>query len=283
VKAHPGSQTTPIVVADLSAQYRTKGRVGGYALRGVSFEVQAGEVLGILGESGGGKSTLARILAGELSRKGAGGYDIRISGGDAYVNGVALRTMSQVKRNRLTFHTAYLAQDANDRLERTATVAELVQQPIYSRDKRFDRQAAQNRALTVLDAVGLPLAVMEKYPYELSDGQRQRVAFARSLVLGPNVLIADEPTAGIDATVRDTVLQVIAQLRQDPKFAALIVTHDVAVLRQLGAKVAVLHDGVIVGYGGIDEVFREPDHPYVAKLARALGLPGLDSNQEPIG
>jgi ABC-type dipeptide/oligopeptide/nickel transport system ATPase component len=97
------------------------------------------------------------------------------------------------------------------------------------------------------------------------------------------VLIADEPTAGIDATVRDTVLQVIAQLRQDPKFAALIVTHDVAVLRQLGAKVAVLHDGVIVGYGGIDEVFREPDHPYVAKLARALGLPGLDSNQEPIG
>ncbi|WP_344778404.1 ATP-binding cassette domain-containing protein [Gryllotalpicola kribbensis] len=240
-------------------------------------------MLGILGESGGGKSTLARILAGELARKGAGGYDIRISGGDAYVNGVALRTISQGKRNRLTFHTAYLAQDANDRLERTETVAELLQQPIFARDKRFDAEAAQTRALTVLDAVGLPLAVMEKYPYELSDGQRQRVALARSLVLGPNVLIADEPTAGIDVTVRDTVVRVIEKLREDPQFAALVVTHDLSVLRQLGAQVAIMHDGVIVGYGDIDSVFREPDHPYVAKLARALGLPGLDSNQEPIG
>jgi len=271
VKAHPGSETAPIVVQDLSAQYRTKGRVGGYALRGVTFEVRAGGVLGVLGESGGGKSTLARILAGELARKGPGGYDIRISGGDAYVNGVALRTMSQGKRNRLTFHTAYLPQDANDRLERTSTVAELVQQPIYARDKRFDPDAAQTRALTVLDAVGLPFAVMEKYPYQLSDGQRQRVAFARSLVLGPNVLIADEPTAGIDVTVRDTVLQVITRLRQDPEFAALVVTHDLAVLRQLGATVAVMHDGVIVGYGEIDEVFRRPDHPYVARLGKALG------------
>jgi len=272
VKSQLGSAPTPIVVRDLAAQYRTKGRVGGYALRGVDFEVQAGAVLGVLGESGGGKSTLARILAGELTRKGAGGYDIRISGGDAHVGGVALRTISQGKRNRLTFHTAYLPQDANDRLERTSTVAELIQQPIFARDKRFDPDAAQSRALAVLDAVGLPLAVMDKYPYELSDGQRQRVAFARSLVLGPNVLIADEPTAGIDVTVRDTVVRVITQLRQDPRFAALVVTHDVAVLRQLGAKVAVLHDGVIVAYGEIDEVFRAPEHPYVVKLARALEL-----------
>jgi ABC-type glutathione transport system ATPase component len=271
VKAHPGSDAHPIVVHDLSAQYRTSGRVGGYALRGVSFEVRAGEVLGILGESGGGKSTLARILAGELTRKGPGGYDIRISGGDAYVNGVALRTISQAKRNRLTFHTAYLSQDANDRLDRTSPVADLVQQPIYARDKRFDAEAARVRALTVLDAVGLPLAVLEKYPYELSDGQRQRVAIARALVLGPNVMIADEPTAGIDVTVRDTVVQVITRLRQDPGFAGLVVTHDLAVLRQLGAKVAIVHDGVIVGYGEIDEVFAQPDHPYVARLAKALG------------
>lgn len=257
---------------DLAATYRTSGRPGASALRGVSFDVKAGEVLGVLGESGGGKTTLARILAGELTRKGPGGYDIRISGGDAHVNGIALRTLSRRKRNRLTFHTAYLAQDANDGLERTSTVSELIEQPIYARDKRFDRDAARNRALSVLDSVGLPLAVLEKYPYELSDGQRQRVAIAVSLVLGPNVLIADEPTAGIDVTVRDTVVQVITELRQDPEFAALIVTHDVAVLRQLGATVAVLHDGVIVGYGQLDEVFADPGHPYVARLAKALEL-----------
>ncbi|HEY0247711.1 MAG TPA: ATP-binding cassette domain-containing protein [Gryllotalpicola sp.] len=268
----PTPAKTPIAVRDLSAQYRAAGRSGVHALRGVSFEVRGGQLLGILGESGSGKTTLARVLAGELERKGPGGYDIRITGGDAFVNGIALRSLSPRKRNRLTFHTAYLAQDANERLERVSTVSELIEQPIYARDKRFSREAAQTRALTVLDAVGLPLAVLEKYPYELSDGQRQRVAIARALVLGPNVLIADEPTAGIDVTVRDTVVRVIAQLRQDPAFAAVVITHDLAVLRQLRATVAVLHDGVIVGYGNVDEVFRQPEHPYVAKLARALQL-----------
>jgi len=267
----PEQDTAPIVVHDLAAEYVTKGRKTN-ALRGVTFEVKAGEVLGVLGESGGGKSTLARILAGELRRKGPGGYDIRISGGDAEVGGIALRTLSQRKRNKLTFHTAYLAQDASDRLERGATILDVLQQPILERDKRFDREAARTRALQVLDSVGLPFSVLEKYPYEISEGQRQRAAIARSLILGPNVLIADEPTSGIDVTVRDTVLSVVRRLREDPAFAALIVTHDLAVLRQLGAHVAVLHDGVIVGYGDIDEVFGSPTHPYVAKLGRALAL-----------
>ncbi|MCL2795857.1 MAG: ATP-binding cassette domain-containing protein [Microbacteriaceae bacterium] len=263
--------SAPIVVQDLAAEYKTKsGRAN--ALRGVSLEVGPGQILGVLGESGGGKSTLARVLAGELARKGPGGYDIRITGGDAYVGGIALRTLSARKRNRLTFHTAYLPQDAGDRLERTATVSELVQQPIFERDKRFNHEAARNRALQLLDSVGLPLSVLDRYPYELPDGQRQRVAIARSLVLGPNVLIADEPTAGIDVTVRDTVLSVVKRLQQDPAFAAVIVTHDLAVLRKLDARVAVLHDGVVVGYGAIDEVFGSPSHPYVSKLARALEL-----------
>jgi ABC-type glutathione transport system ATPase component len=261
-----------IAADDLSAEYRVKGRLGARALRGVSFEVGPGEILGVLGESGSGKSTLARILAGQLERTGPGGYEIKITGGDAYVHGTALRRLSQRKKNRLTFHTAYLAQDANARLERMATVSELIAQPIFARDKHFDRGAAQQRVLTVLDAVSLPLAALDRYPYELSDGQRQRVAIAQSLVLGPNVLIADEPTAGIDVTVRDAVVHVIAQLRRDPEFAAVLVTHDVAVLRQLKATVAVLHRGGVVGYGPIDEVFRDPGHPYVKKLAQALEL-----------
>lgn len=271
MNARPDSDQAPIVVHDLAAQYRTAGRTGGSALRGVSFTVQPGEVLGVLGESGSGKTTLARILAGELVRKGPGGFDVRITGGDAFVGGIALRTLSKAKRNRLTFHTAYLPQDANDRLDRTLTVGELIEQPIFARDKRFDPAAAQTRGLSMLDAVGLPLAVADKYPYELSDGQRQRVALAQSLVLGPDVLIADEPTAGIDVTVRDTVVRAIGKLREDPRFAALIITHDLAVLKQLGATVAVLHDGVIVGYGDIDTVFEQPEHDYVALLGRALG------------
>ncbi|WP_022880937.1 ATP-binding cassette domain-containing protein [Gryllotalpicola ginsengisoli] len=266
------SADLPIVVDDLSAWYEVRGRTGAQALDGVSVTVRQGEVLGVMGESGSGKSTLARVLAGELKRRGPGGYELRISGGDAFVHGTALRSLSPGKRNRLTFHTAYLPQDAQDRLERTDTVAELIAAPIFARDKHFDRRSAENRVAAVLDAVGLPLATMERYPYELSDGQRQRVAIARSLVLGPNVLIADEPTAGIDVTVRNAVVNVVARLREDPRFAGLLVTHDVAVLKQLNATVLVLHQGAVAGYGPLDEVFRSPEHPYLARLAHALQL-----------
>lgn len=265
--------TAAIVVNDLSADYRTKGTTT-HALRGVSFDVQPGEILGVLGESGSGKTTLARILAGTMRRKGPGGFEVAITGGDATVHGTSLRSLSKRELNRLTFQTGFLEQDANARLDRMERVRELITAPIYARSKRYPREVAAQRAAQLMDAVQLPLALLESYPYQLSDGQRQRVAIAQSLVLGPTALIADEPTAGIDVTVRDAVVSVFNALRGDPEFAAVVITHDVAVLRRLRATVAVMHRGTIVGYGDVNEVFRKPTHPYVAKLAEALELDG---------
>jgi ABC-type glutathione transport system ATPase component len=259
----------PIVLDDLSAEYPPHGPSAGcVALRGVSLHVRPDEVLGILGESGSGKSTLARILSGRVD----GGVAPRITGGDAVVMGHFIRRITSRERRALTFHVGYLRQDAGTRLDRAQTVSELVAAPIYERDKRFSRREAGVRVAAMLDSVQLALGVLDKYPYELSGGQRQRVAIAQSLVLGPRLLIADEPTAGIDVTVRDSVVDLLARLHGEHDFAAVIVSHDARVLRHAAATVAVLKAGSLVGYGTMQDVFTAPTHPYVAELAEALRL-----------
>ncbi|MHA7986668.1 ATP-binding cassette domain-containing protein [Rathayibacter sp. CAU 1779] len=261
----------PIVLSDLSAEYPPHGPSAGcVALRGISLRVRPDEVLGILGESGSGKSTLARIISGRAGLDG--GAAPRITGGDATVMGYSMRRLRTRDRRRLTFHVGYLQQNAGTRLDRTATVAQLVAAPIYERDKHFDTREAGVRVASMLDSVQLSLGVLEKYPYELSSGQRQRVAIAQALVLGPSVLIADEPTAGIDVTVRDSVVDLLARLHGEHDFAAVIVSHDARVLRNATATVAVLKSGSLVGYGTMEAVFTAPTHPYVAQLADALRL-----------
>jgi ABC-type glutathione transport system ATPase component len=133
----------------------------------------------------------------------------------------------------------------------------------------------------MLDTVHLPLSVLDKYPYQLSAGQRQRVALARALVLGPSILIADEPTAGIDATVRDAVIDLLGQLRGHEGFSAVIVSHDLAVLRRATDKAIVLQGGRPVGFGPIADVLADPTHPFVAGLAKALQPPQRRTERRP--
>jgi ABC-type glutathione transport system ATPase component len=261
----------PIVLSDLSAAYPAhRGSQGSVALRGVSLRVGPGEVLGVLGESGSGKSTMARILAARPYRDGESAP--RITGGDAIVLGTSLRHAGARVRRQLVMSIGYLQQDAGSRLDRGLTVAALIAAPLFERDKRTDQHAAGVKVAAMLDSVHLPLSVLEKYPYELSAGQRQRVAIAQALVLGPSLLIADEPTMGIDVTVRDSVVDLLGTLQASRDFAAVIVSHDARVLRNSAATVAVLQAGALVGYGTMQSVFGSPDHPYVASLAEALEL-----------
>jgi ABC-type glutathione transport system ATPase component len=263
---------TIVSVSDLSAEYPQKGPgTVPIALAGVSFTVKEGEVFGLMGETGSGKSTLARILAGRASKFSDTGLTApKITGGDATVFGFSVRHLGKKDHARLTFSVGYLQQDAGARLSRTSTVAELVSAPIFERDKHYSAHDAGRRVATLIDAVQLPLRVMTQYPYELSSGQRQRVAIAQALVLGPALLIADEPTSGIDVSVRDAIVDLFEHLRAQRNFSAIIVSHDLAVLRRGTARVGVLHRGGLVGLGPLDDVLDHPDHPHVAKLAAAL-------------
>jgi ABC-type glutathione transport system ATPase component len=241
-------------------------------VHGLTLRIAVGEVVGLLGESGSGKSTLARVLSGAAFAGPVGSTDVRpvITGGDAQVLGIPLRRISRRKLSRLTFDVGLLAQDAAERLTPALTVADIVAEPVLERDPRYNRRELETRVATIVDAVRLPLAVLEKYPYELSNGQRQRVALARALVFGPSLLVADEPTAGVDVTVRDALIDLVGQLQRERAFSALVISHDLQVLRRVADRIAVMHQGVLVGLGTIEEVFTDPWHPYVAQLAAAL-------------
>ncbi|WP_235576871.1 ATP-binding cassette domain-containing protein [Rathayibacter sp. Leaf296] len=263
--------SAPIVVDDLSVEYPPRGISRRWtALRGISLRVEPGEVLGILGGSGSGKSTLARVLGGD----GLGGDGDRarpvIVGGDATVAGHRLRHLPAREIKRFTFDVAYLAQDAGATLRPELTVSELIAEPIFLRDRHYDPKSAAVRVATLLDSVHLPLFLLDRFPYELSSGQRQRVAIARALVLGPKVLVADEPTSGIDATVRESIVDLLADLRRRDEFAAVVVSHDIDVLSRATDRIAVLVGGEVVAYGPLLDVLVEARHPYVRELGAAF-------------
>ena len=263
----------PILASDLTVEYAAHGASSAFvAVRGLTLTLGRGEVLGLLGESGSGKSTIARVLSGADSGSGHGEVRAQITGGQATVLGYPLRRIGRRKLAKLTFRVGMLAQDAASTLPASLTVADIVAEPVLERDRRYDKAALETLVATMIDAVRLPLSVLGKYPYELSSGQRQRVALAKALVFGPSLLIADEPTAGVDALVRDDVIDLIGELQRERAFSAVLISNDLGVLRRVANRIGVMHQGVLVGLGTIDEVFDNPWHPYVAELATALTL-----------
>lgn len=260
---------TAVIARDLSLRYPSDNPdTRSVAVNGVSFDIEPGQVLAVVGETGSGKSTLARAVALEADRSGADSPVI--SGGALSVFGTPVRGISSRKRDRLQLQVGYLRQEAGDFLEPRLTVGENVAEPIFSRDRHFDQDEAGYAVATLIDAVRLPLGTMNKYPHELSKGQRQRVAIARSLVLQPTLLVADDPTAGIDVTVRSAILDIIVSLQRQHEFSALIVTADLAEVRRVSTQVAIMHRGIFVGLGSLEELLGDPRHPYVAGLARSL-------------
>ena len=255
---------------DLSIQYRSNGAQPRFlAVRGVTFELAPGEILGVVGESGSGKSTLAMAVAGLAGVSRLGNGIPEICGGVLEVYGTRLRHVGKRRRDRLTLRVGYLRQDGAERLSPLLTVAENVAEPIYMRDRRFNTREAADAVAIVVDSVRLPLSLMNKLPYQLSSGQRQRVALARALILEPTLLVADEPTRGVDAPVRDRVLDTLRDLQRKRDFSALIISSELSVLTRIATRVAVMQRGIVVGIGAIDELLAEPQHPYLRSLATA--------------
>lgn len=242
------------------------------AVNGVSFAIPVGGILGVVGEAGSGKSTLARAVAAQVLH---GQKPLpKIFGGQLEIFGQDMREIGDKKRSRLTMKVGYLPQDGGSTLEPHLTIGENVSEPIYSRDRKFDRLDAGAAVAALIDAVRLPLAVMNKFPHELSRGQRQRVALARALILEPSLLVADDPTMGVDVLVRGRILTVIADLQRERAFSALVIGHDIRELRTMTENIGIMHGGMFVGLGQVDQVLRNPLHPYVEKLAESISLAG---------
>ncbi|PZE33393.1 ATP-binding cassette domain-containing protein [Curtobacterium sp. MCPF17_031] len=273
-----GENGPAVVADDVSIEYRggpVKNPIR--AVDGVSLTLGWGEILAVLGESGSGKSTFAAAVAGQLGThgEGEGAHRRRIVGGELSVLGQPTRRLRQSSRRytRLTGQIGYLPQDGADRLRPDLLVGEAIAEPIYARDRRFDRKEAGLIVARLVDAVHLPLGVLRLNTWELSSGQRQRVALARALVLEPELLVADEPARGVDVLVRQSVLEALAGLQRRRQFSAIVVSSDLREARALADRVAVMSAGRLVGLGPFDEVLDNPLDPYVRTLAATASRP----------
>jgi oligopeptide transport system ATP-binding protein len=236
------------------------------AVRGVDFDLAAGETLAVLGESGSGKSVTAQAVMGLLDpRRAHVRGSIRFEGSELVGSRRAERRRLQGRRIAMIF------QDALAALNPVAPVGGQIAEVLRVHE-RIGKADARRRAIELMDRVRIPAAATRysSYPHQLSGGMRQRIMIAMALALGPDVLIADEPTTALDVTVQAQIMQLLIQLRADTGMAMLFITHDLSVSAEVADRIAVMYAGRIVETGAAGEVYRDPRHPYTAGLLASV-------------
>ena len=248
-----------VVLEDVEVRYASRfGRRGPRALRGVSLALAPAETLGVVGESGCGKSTLARVIMGL----------VRPTAGRAVVNGVDYRRAGRGEIRRLRRAIQMVFQDPVDSLNPRMTVEQNVRDPL--RNARVPPSEVDERIDRVLREVGLESRFRPLLPHRLSGGQAQRVALARALIVEPRVIVLDEPTSALDVTVQAQILDLLRALMAHGARSYVFVSHDLATVRGLCDRVAVLYLGRIVEQGPAEEVLERPGHPYTRALVDAV-------------
>jgi oligopeptide/dipeptide ABC transporter ATP-binding protein len=245
------------------------------AIDDVSFDLRAGEVLGLVGESGCGKSVTALSILGLLPVPPA-----RILGGQILFEGVDLlqANIGDLRRIRGK-RIAMIFQEPMSSLNPVFTVGDQLTETIR-RHEKIGRGEAQKRAIKMLDTVGIPAAAsrLDDYPHHLSGGMRQRVMIAMALSCTPSLLLADEPTTALDVTIQAQILDLLRALQSEFKMAVMLITHDLGVVAEFVDRVAVMYAGRIVETAGVIDAFERPRHPYTQGLLASL--PSLDVEQE---
>jgi peptide/nickel transport system ATP-binding protein len=262
-------------VRDLRVHYYTRaGSVK--AVNGVSFDLRTGERLGLIGESGSGKSTIALSLLRLIRLPG------RIEGGEVILDGVSLLGLPEEQMRQLRLREiALVSQGAMNSLNPVMRVRDQIGIALRDHDVKLSASELVNRTGELLDMVGLRRNAAELYPHELSGGMKQRVCIAIAICLRPKVIIADEPTSALDVVVQRQVMETLETLQQDLGASIILIGHDMGLMAQAVSRLGVMYAGDLVETGGIQEMFDEPLHPYTQMLIASL--PSFDRKEESRG
>jgi oligopeptide transport system ATP-binding protein len=263
-----GKQPPLVEVDSLVVSFQVNARNWGWrssvlrAVDNVSLQIERGESLAVVGESGSGKSTLGRSLLGLY----------RPVSGHVYFEGLEVNNLRGAALKRFQSRTQMIFQDPYASLNARMKVGSIIAEPL--RAHRFGtRKQRSERVAELLTLVGLPRDSSDRFPYAFSGGQRQRIGIARALALSPEFVVADEPVSALDVSVQAQIVNLLTDLRDELSLTMIFIAHNLAVVRHVASRVAVMYLGSVVESGRRDEVFNDPLHPYTRALLRSIPPP----------
>jgi peptide/nickel transport system ATP-binding protein len=241
------------------------------AVDGVSLVIRPGETLGLVGESGCGKSTLGKCIV-RLNQP---------TSGQILFDGVDLAPLgrSQMKPHRR--HIQMIFQDPADSLNSRHSVGNILEEPFIVHGIGDDAER-RRRVGDLLRTVGLPASAAERFPFEFSGGQRQRIGIARAIALNPQLVVCDEPVSALDVSIQSQVLNLMLDLQRELKLSYLFIAHDLAVVKHISDRIAVMYLGHIVETAAAEEIYRSPRHPYTRALISAIPVPNPRKHRDRI-
>jgi oligopeptide transport system ATP-binding protein len=250
-------------VRDLEVRYAgTGGAPARTAVAGVSFDLAVGESLGLVGESGSGKSSIARALLRLVPAQGVALF----AGSDLLaLRGAALRATRE--RLQIIFQDPLAALDPRQR------IGDIVAEPLREFRPQLGALERRRQSERMLERVGLDASHLDRYPHEFSGGQAQRVAIARALMLGPQLLICDEPVASLDVSITAQIVNLLRELQRELGLSLLFIAHDLATVRQVCSRVMVLYGGRVMELAPREQLYAAPRHPYTRALLAAVPVP----------
>jgi len=255
-------------VRDLVVEYTADGEVI-HAVNGVSFDLKRGETLGLVGETGAGKTTIAKSILRVLPDPPA-----KVRSGQVFLDGKDLYTLDEKEMRKIRGNKiSMIFQDPMTALNPVFTVGDQISEVIKLHEK-VSGKAAYEKTIKMMNMVGITKERYGEYPYQFSGGMRQRVVIAMALACNPEILLADEPTTALDVTIQAQVLDMITNLKNEYGTSMILITHDMGVVAEVCDSVAVVYAGEIIEYGSKEEIFDYPTHPYTLGLFNAL--PNLD-------
>ncbi|MCL2573208.1 MAG: ATP-binding cassette domain-containing protein [Defluviitaleaceae bacterium] len=242
------------------------GRIQSYvkAVDDVSFSMDSGETLGLIGESGSGKSTTGKAILGLT----------HITDGQIFFDGKDIT--NSVKKNRSPYRKSVqmIFQDVYSSLNPRKRVLDIIAEPIRNFGEKMTKAEEEKAVDELLAIVGMSPSVKIKYPFEFSGGQRQRIGLARAIALKPKLIVADEPVSALDLSIQAQVLNYLVEIQEELNLAYLFVSHDLGVVKHMCKNLAIMHNARFVEYGSSDEIYNNPTHIYTRRLITAI--PDID-------